>query len=322
MTSKTFNIAVVVFWLTSMAWLVDQKILPTLIVGDPPSYRALLADKDKPPEPVGWRITLNDQPLGWAISRTLRDADGGQEFNTRLFAERVPLAAMTPAWINSFMRVLQQGGHIPDLRLDVDVSTRLSIDPLGRPFSLDSVAGLGYRSRNNTLAEGFRIRMDGKIDDNRLDLQIRSGDASYVTQFYLPRDSLVSDALSPQARLPNLRIGQSWSVPLYNPFRPPSTPVEMMRAAVERRDDLEWNGQSTPTLLIVYRSDVGSELSNKDLPRGRCWVAIDGNVIRQEMQMGTAQLAFERVAAPVPPHLITNQPIEPNELQPWWRTKE
>jgi hypothetical protein len=320
MTSKTFTVTAVVFWLTSMSWLVQQKILPSLLIGDPPSYRQLLIEQQRHPEPVGWRISLNDNPLGWAISYAVRDSEGGQEFNTRLVASQVPLKSLAPVWLSSLMRTLERQGSFPDVRVDVDVGTRLGLDALGQPFALDSTAVLGYRGAAQQLAEGYRIRMEGKIAGSQMILQVRTGDAVYSPQFFLPRDALVSDALSPQARLPGLRVGQQWTVPLYNPFRSPTNPVEVLQAAVERRADIIWNDENVNTLLVVYRSDSGSELTSQDMPRGRCWVAGDGRVLRQELQLGAARLVFDRVET-APANWVPDRVVDPQKLIPWWVEK-
>ena len=67
MGHRFFNSVVVVFWLSTMTWLIVAKVLPPLQVGEPPSYRSVYAvDRDSPPEPICWEMLWNDQPMGWA----------------------------------------------------------------------------------------------------------------------------------------------------------------------------------------------------------------------------------------------------------------
>jgi hypothetical protein len=38
MPMRWFNVAALLFWLTTMGWLFTEKILPSLDVGEPPGY--------------------------------------------------------------------------------------------------------------------------------------------------------------------------------------------------------------------------------------------------------------------------------------------
>ncbi|MHC4180655.1 MAG: hypothetical protein ACYSWU_24410, partial [Planctomycetota bacterium] len=69
MYSRWFNAAVIILWLTAMAWLVKCKVLPPLLEGQRPSYRTILEAQRREP-PVGWAMSFNDRPLGWALSTT------------------------------------------------------------------------------------------------------------------------------------------------------------------------------------------------------------------------------------------------------------
>ncbi|HWA99140.1 MAG TPA: hypothetical protein VG713_11635 [Pirellulales bacterium] len=302
-----------------MGWLVHQKVLPALVVGDPPSYRTLAGDAAEDLRPVGWRISLNDRRLGWAISRAQKFEKGGNEFRTRVRLSGVPLAAMTPHWVSSFLRFVQRAGELPDLRLEVDATATLDVDPLGRLVGLNSLATLGYASpKRPSLIETFNIRMDGEVADNHLKLTVKSGELSYTTNTYLSVDSLVGDALSPQSRLPNLKLGQKWTVPVYSPFRPPSSPMEILTAEVVRREQIHWDEKAVSTLVVEFTSDAGGELSGSHAPRGRAWVAIDGRVLRQEVSFGASRLGFERVAVAPPADRRRGKPTDVTLLRPWW----
>ena len=43
MHSRWYSVAVVLLWLATMGWLVSQKVLPSLVIGEPPDYQAILA---------------------------------------------------------------------------------------------------------------------------------------------------------------------------------------------------------------------------------------------------------------------------------------
>ena len=73
--NRGYSIAIFAFWLAAMAWLVKEKLLPPLLVGDPPSYRTILAAAQTD-QPVAWEILLNGRSVGGAITTTERLADG------------------------------------------------------------------------------------------------------------------------------------------------------------------------------------------------------------------------------------------------------
>jgi hypothetical protein len=67
MGSRVFNTAVILVWLAAMSWLVVEKVLPPLQVGEPPNYRAILADQANR-SAVCWSIRWNDKLIGFAAS--------------------------------------------------------------------------------------------------------------------------------------------------------------------------------------------------------------------------------------------------------------
>jgi hypothetical protein len=127
---------------------------------------------------------------------------------------------------------------------------------------------------------------------------VRSGKFVYTTQSFLPTDALVGDVLSPRDRLPGLRVGQTWTVPVYSPFRPATSPMEILQASVERETRLTHAGVSTPVLLVIYRAETGS--TGSQVLRGRVWVDRDGLVLKQEMRFQDSRLTFERMEAAPP----------------------
>jgi hypothetical protein len=126
-------------------------------------------------------------------------------------------------------------------------------------------------------------------------LSIQSGEFRDKLERYLPPNALMTDELSPQSLMPGLRVGQSWTVPMYSPFRAPSDPIEVLQALVEREDNITWGGQRAKCRVIVYRPDAGSGLSNSE-PRGRVWVRDDGLVLRQEVTVLRSHMQFLRLS--------------------------
>ncbi|HUY33075.1 MAG TPA: hypothetical protein VMV69_09860 [Pirellulales bacterium] len=326
MYSRWFSIVVVVFWMASMGWLIQVKILPPWVVGDPPTYRTILKDRQANEEPAGWMISLNDQPLGWAVSRAIVRDNGVTQFRSKVRLTRLPVGEIMPNWFKPLLRVLANERELSALNLAVAADGSLEIDPLGRPIGFNSTTTFGehrdapddvdqptgpHQPTSPHQATGphqtagsyqtggprFQVVMQGTVEGNQLKLKVRSGEFVYNTSSYLAADALMTDALSPPGRLPKLRVGQSWTVPVYSPLRPPTSPLEILHATVERREPIVWRRQVVPALLVVFRGDPGAELTNNQTARAKAWVGLDGTVLKQELMLLEARLTFERLSS-------------------------
>ena len=298
MSSRWYNVAVAVLWLATMGWLFKEKILPPLIVGEPPSYRTILESDDDLAVPVSWNIELNGQPLGWATSRIRRHADGVCEMHSRVHLSRLPLAELTPAWMTTFVKLLEGNRAAPETIIALESVNVVEIDPLGRLIGFHSRTRLGPApSAGDSLRSPgllMNISIKGTMEGEQLNVVVQSGEFAYPTKVSVPADALMGDALSPQTRLPNLRVGQTWTVPIYSPFRPPTSPLDLLHATVERSDPIVWNDHVVPTLLVVYRDDPGSGLTSNQAARGQVWVDHSGAVLKQEVALLTSRLTFVR----------------------------
>jgi len=281
MYSRWMNLAVLALWLASMSWLLTQKVLPPMFVGDPPSYETILdVPEDHPP--TGWNLAINGQPLGWAVTDVQRSDSGVTEIQNHVHFDRLPLNELVPAWLRSLLKL----DDAPLLNLPMDTRNTLTVDALGRLVRVDSA--VQFESLPET------IRLQGTVEGSQLLLRVSSGGFSHKASTFLPPDALPGDALSPQARLPGLRAGQSWTVPCYNPLRP-DNPLEVLQATVEAREPILWQGQTEQVWLVVYRSDAGAALGTQKKPRGRLWVRGDGAVLRQEVIIFDASIVFLRM---------------------------
>ena len=281
MGNHPFNVIVVLFWLATMGWLTVAKILPPLRVGEPPSYVSILKESlDQPP--VCWSIRLQDRSIGWAATRVARRTDGITDLWSRVYLAELPLDDIVPSWVGAVLRpMLRSLGP-----MDVDKKSRLIVDPLGRL--------VGFESRVRVANLPDAIKVQGQIEGALLKLVVQSGEVSYKLERYLPPDALMTDELSPQAYLPGLRVGQTWTVPLYSPFRPPNSPMEILQATVEREDRMTWGSRPLNSRIIVYRNDPGSGRAGDEI-RGRVWVRDDGMVLRQEVTIFKSRLQFVRL---------------------------
>jgi hypothetical protein len=171
--------------------------------------------------------------------------------------------------------------------LDVDKRSRVAIDPLGRLVEFES------RVRLADVVDAIKVH--GQVEGSTLLLTVTADQISTPISRTLSANSLLGDELSPHTRMPGLRVGQSWTVPLYSPFRAPNSPLEILQAIVEREDPFQWEGQRVNTRVIVYRGDSGSGLTGGET-RGRTWVRDDGLVLRQEVSVFRTPVQFERLS--------------------------
>ena len=102
-----------------------------------------------------------------------------------------------------------------------------------------------------------------------------------------------SDALLPQTELPGLHSGQTWTVPVYNPLWPSKSPVEIVRATVEGKEPIFWDGIIQDAWLVAYRDSAAAGVDQK--PLARLWVRRDGAVLKQEAMLFDSAVTFVRM---------------------------
>ena len=287
MHSRWFNPLVVMFWLSTMTWLIAEKVLPPLIIGEPPSYRSILRQSKAggSPEHSQWTLYWNGREVGSATTRVELHKDELTEIVNRVHFDDLPLEEMTPLRMGAFVKSIR--GNQP---LTLDAESRVAIDPLGQLEHFHSSVGFGG------MDEGSTVR--GYVENRELRMVVRSGDLSYPTKVYLPPNALVGDVLSPQNQLPNLRVGQSWTVPIFSPFRMPSAPMDVMQAHVVRRELLVWGDQPRSVFVVEYRADHGAGLKRANQVMGTAWVDQQGQVLKQEVALLDSHLAFVRLPPP------------------------
>ena len=290
MLNRWWTAAVVLFWLATMSWLVAVKVVPPMMIGEPPSYRAIIAQQVEPEVTVAWEMLLNDRRLGWATNTTRRRPDGVTDMDSLVHFQRLPLAEVAPPWLRSLTLPIQEAAS-----LGLDAESNMEIDPLGHLIGFQSAVHLGDVQNVMTIR--------GTTEAEQLLLHIRSGEFVQESSITLPPGAMVGDGLAPQDRLPNLRVGQTWIEPMYNPLRPPNQPIEVLYAKVERQEPLVWDGRAVRTCVVAYRSDPGGGIDTGQPPQGRAWVRTDGVVLKQEVIVYNSRLTFIRQpsAKPLPP---------------------
>jgi hypothetical protein len=281
MHGRWFNSGVVLLWLITMTWLVKEKVLPPLLVGEPPNFSQIIEAQEQAP-PVAWRMLCNGRRLGWALSDAQLRPDKMTEIHGRVHVRAWKLTEAMSGGLRALCRIL--GQSIDSLQMDA--WSVLTIDPLGGLVQLDSAVRLP--PFNDVLS------VSGTVEGNQLHLQFKAGEMSMRTDSFLPSHALLSDALSPQTQLPGLRAGQSWTVPVYSPLLPSNSPLEIIYATVERIEPILWDGEMQQTWVVEYRTEPNNT-GVEQIPRGKLWVRRDGTVLEQQVLFLDTPITFIRL---------------------------
>jgi hypothetical protein len=275
---------VVLFWLATTSWLVKQKVLPPLLVGEPPSL-SRIAEAQVRALPTGWNISCDGRRRGWALSDVRPQPSGMRHMHGWVHLDPLVLKETFRGLLGAFSQLLGQ----PFDGLSLDARSLLAVDPLGRLVRFDSTVRFGSMPEV--------ISVSGTAEGNRLQIQVHAWNASFRNEAFLPPHALPSDALSPQTHLPGLRVGQTWTVPVFSPLRFSKDPLEIIYATVERTEPVEWNGAEEDAWLVVYRTEPGQASAIRQAPRGKLWVRQDryGTVLRQQAVFFDTTITFDRL---------------------------
>ncbi len=274
MANRFFVSTVVILWLSSMAWLVTERVLPSFLSGQPP-----LVETYETGKAVAWSVEWAGKRVGRAASMRLPGAAGTTDLRNRVILNKVPLLELAPAW----MRVVV--GEIGNI--DLDATTRMEFDSLGNFSSFESRIAL-----NDLPAI---LKMSGRVENSYLELKVSTGSISHTTPIYLPNSQALNESLFPEARITNLTIGDQWREEVYSPFRAPGNPVELLQAEVVSEELLTYLGKPRRVLCVEYRSMVGSGVPRSTGLRAVTWVDREGDVLRRDVYIGTSKLRFERL---------------------------
>jgi hypothetical protein len=228
--------------------------------------------------PVAWTVYWNDQPLGWSLSQSHREDDGGMEVENTLHFDRLPMNDILPSWT----KLILGRSFDPKAICALDARGHLSIDPAGSLRAFRSVIGSPLSAE--------QVVLNGMIDKGQVTVLVSAGDAHYSTSRRLPTNISLGDELSPQARLPGLFPNRRWTVPVYSPLRAGGSLIEILHAEVGREESISWGGPLVRVHPVVYREDP----ARHHAPQCRLWVDRAGRVLRQEAAILGSRIAFVR----------------------------
>lgn len=254
MPNRWITTGIVLFWAIMSTLLVRRELLPYWFNSAGPSLRAVTRDLNF--EPVYWKVLYQHQQIGRVRTQWHRLGGDRLQFESHLEVHRLPMTTL-------FQLIGVSGKLVCTSRFDLEASGRLE------------------QFRMNVSVAKLRVDVHGTRNADVLELVFRSGGFQYQERVYCPEYSLIGSSLTPVDRLPNLRVGQRWSYRMVSPLRRTSERVECL---VVKEQVITWRGQPVPAKLVEQR--YGNF-------QGRCWVAEDGRVLRQELHLGMEPIVLE-----------------------------
>ncbi len=278
MPPRYVSLAVVVFWLATMGWLVYRDIWPSLRPGQPPPFAIDLADEAQlHAARIRWVIIKVSDGQETKIGRartwvSYRAADDTFELHNE--TEKLTLGGLVLSvqmrHMKSMYRV-RPDGSLREMTVNLDANVRAALSSLDIKASVAGEVREGQFFAHGVLeAAGW-----GK---HELDLQ----------PVQVSPHGTVLNPLHPVNRITGLQMGQQWRMPLVDPladavyaqlaeklpaFKP--GPKFLNATVLDKPQSLVYEGKPVDCLVIEYRGD--DELAAKT------WVRrSDGLVLRQE----------------------------------------
>lgn len=281
-----------------MSWLAVEKIYPLLDSGDQPDFSSELPRASAEPISSCWDLYWNHRPIGWAATRAVTYDDGRGEIHSVVRLEKLPVDELLTELLGPIRRLLGPLARADSGRpVDMDVISRMMRDHTGQLQNFNTTVHVG-RYRNMINLRGTVL--DGALQlvvftvGNRDDQGTPLVQELYRNSIQLPENALVSDAFSPRPQLDRLRVGQTWTHRVVQPF-PPNSPMQLVRARVERDELFVWNGEAMRAFQVLYFNEAGSGISAVREPTGKMWVRHDGTVLEQEVRVAHLRFRFVRL---------------------------
>lgn len=279
MYRPTVTALILIFAAIANSWLFITKVLPTLNSNTPPGYQSIYASTADT-STIAWMISLNDSPVGSALSIVEPGSSGAATIWSNLHLVDLPLNELLPPWANTLL-----GTHGGTLH------TSIKLEAFGR-MTINSRGELrDFRSIVKIPGSQQTVRLRGIITpSNTITVSLHSGNLQYETTRHLPDNLSIRDELSPQATMLGISQGQHWTVPVYSPLRPSHKSIEILYATVAGHEALYFDDQLVNADIVNYRNTP----NDHQPPRSRIWVAPHGKVLQHESTILGAKLLFLR----------------------------
>jgi hypothetical protein len=284
MPPRFLSWTIVAFWLGTSSWLFVRDLRPRLFPSGPPPFTIDLNDEARSNIGTRWAIYRNGKDSGYCDT-TVRQIRQDDTFE---------LHGLFKLWLGP--RGAQQADVV------IESTYRVTRDGELRALRTKATAGL--------LGMQFEGRIEGKIENGvfapavtgEIKALQRMKFSATLDPVTVSKGGSVLNPLQPIHRLPGLRKGQRWEMPLVDPLSDLiykylkevagdliKPRLRILHAEVAPTTQLlEWgdNHEQVPCLVIEYVSEDTT---------ARTWVReSDGVVLRQEMKQDREEIILVR----------------------------
>jgi hypothetical protein len=257
MPSRTIVIAVFCFWIASTTWLVIREIVPLYRAGEPPAFTIDIT-AEAGGSRSSWTIKFNGQNVGSGFSGVKPRPDRTFDlFSEWHFVNFRPLNIGEIKKIKGWYRV-DKDGNLKELQAELGVV-------LGRDEWLGEAKGV---VKDDLLLMSRQVSVGGVPVD-------LSG--FQPKPIAVPAHGSILNSMHLLDRIPGLRVGRSWEVPLLDPLSLVllnKTTLPSLIAQVHQ-DQLVWQGQSVRCYRIDY-AEPGKSVT------ARTWVRMEDDLVLQQ----------------------------------------
>lgn len=307
MPPRYLSLAIVTCWLATGVWLYQRDLRPRLWPGGPPPFVIDLTDEAQAHHSTRWNVFVNGKEKGYSDTSVVHrfwDDTYEMKGEYKLWNDGRIGTGEANQIMQSMYRVTQEG-TLKEMQARVKIKQELKLGLLGMPdkrFQVDAKISGPIEDRNFRPHIFIKAKdLDKPSENFEHELQMKPVPVS-------TRGSVLNP-LQPLNRLPNLRPGQQWDMPVVNPLmevvkelakawagaelakllEETSAAVPVLRARVcPEIKILRWgrDQEETPCLVIEYEGE--------DI-RAWTWVrASDGLVLKQEIEDREQHLVLMR----------------------------
>jgi hypothetical protein len=278
MPPRWLALAIVTFWLGTTGWLFWRDLWPQWRPGGPPPYTIDLVEEVHRQKKVKtlWAVLEDDretlQAQSWVEHRPADDTFSLHVDYTAKTNFGRPGAGLVPRHrpVSSLLRVTRDG----NLR-ELEVRASLS----GGRLPLNSTILLAGEVRGDHFLPRYRVEQAGVV---LLEGKLTPVDVSYHGSVLVPQH--------PVNRIQGLRPGQTWRMPVVDPFAAGFGFADAVRYVNARvlpgTHELRWRERKRTCLVIEYEG--GEE-------RASTWVEVGSDLVqRQEASFGGSRFVLQR----------------------------
>jgi hypothetical protein len=257
MPTRFVIVTILCFWLASTTWLVIREIVPLYRAGAAPAFVIDIAGETGGAR-SSWTVQFNGETIGSGFSGVKPRSDRTFElFSEWRFASFRPLGIGEIKKIRGWYRV-DKNGNLKELQAELHVS----------------LGGVDWVGEGQGVVKDDLLVITRQLTANGAEVNLNAFQPKPAP---VPAHGNVLNTMNLLDKIPGLRAGRSWQVPMLDPLSlvllgKSSLPVLI---AEVHEDQLDWQGQKTACFRIDY-AEPGKN------PTARTWVRIDDDLVLQQ----------------------------------------